>query len=111
AGSTDNCTIAQYQIDGAASRTFTCADVGAPFGAALTVIDQSGNDASAAVTIQVVDDVDPVARGASAPVSLPLDDSGLATLTPDQIDAGSSDNCTSTLTRQLSRTNFSCADI
>lgn len=36
---------------------------------------------------------------------------GLATITPAMIDNGTSDNCSGSLTRSLSRTTFSCSDI
>ena len=44
-------------------------------------------------------------------IDLFLDENGAATLNPENIDNGSSDNCSSTLTYNASQTNFTCADL
>ena len=53
-GSTDNCGIASRLIDGAATKTFTCADLG-PNAVTLTVADASGNTNTCAATVTVQD--------------------------------------------------------
>ncbi|NJL71855.1 MAG: DUF5011 domain-containing protein [Candidatus Competibacteraceae bacterium] len=85
--------------------------MGAPIGVTLTVIDDSGNDASAAPTVQVVDDVDPIAACVAGPIPLALDDTGNATLDINAVNNGSSDNCTVVPALQISRTDFTCADV
>ena len=56
-----------------------------------TVEDSSGNIATATQTVTVVDDEKPVARGRD--IVIELDANGIATVTKDQINNGSSDNC------------------
>lgn len=59
-GSTDNCGLVEYLINGFASQTYTCADIGS-LGAVLTVRDSSGNIATCNSTITVVDNTPPTA--------------------------------------------------
>ena len=56
-----------------------------------TVEDSSGNIAIATQTVTVIDDEKPVARGRD--IVIELNRNGIATVTKDQINAGSSDNC------------------
>jgi len=56
-----------------------------------TVEDSSGNIATATQTVTVVDDEKPVARGRD--IVIELNGNGTATVTKDQINNGSSDNC------------------
>ena len=56
-----------------------------------TVEDSSGNIATATQTVTVVDDEKPVARGRD--IVIELNRNGTATVTKDQINNGSSDNC------------------
>lgn len=58
-GSTDNCGISVWLIDGAATRTFVCGDMPSTT-AVLTVQDAAGNSATCTATVTVVDDVLPV---------------------------------------------------
>jgi hypothetical protein len=48
---------------------------------------------------------------AAQDISIQLDASGMATVTADMIDDGSSDNCSGSLTKSLSKTEFTCSDI
>lgn len=91
-GSTDNCGITSYLIDGAATRTFTCGDMPSTI-AVLTVQDAAGNSATCNATVTVVDDVLPViAMNGVSPVTVECG----ATYT----DAGATanDNCDGPLT-------------
>lgn len=58
-GSTDNCGITTWLINGAATHTFLCTDRPVTI-ATLTVLDAAGNSASCPATVTVVDDVPPV---------------------------------------------------
>ena len=86
-GSTDNCAITSRLINGAANRTFTCANLGANV-VTLRVMDGAGNFNTCAATVTVVDDVAPVAvcRNVTVYLSSP-------TLAPASLNNGSSDNC------------------
>src|SRR5206468_2445813 len=58
-GSTDNCGVTTRLIDGAASKTFTCANKGSNL-VTLTVKDAQGNSASCSATVTVADNTKPV---------------------------------------------------
>ncbi|MFY0600829.1 MAG: T9SS type A sorting domain-containing protein [Cyclobacteriaceae bacterium] len=103
-GSSDNCGIATTTLD---ITDFTCTDVGAN-PVVLTVTDVNGNENTANATVTVVDDIDPVA--VTQNINVTLDASGNATITPAQIDNGSSDNC-GTPSLSLDITTFTCADL
>ena len=89
--STDNCTIDHMTINGAASITYTCADIAPGLPITLEVVDQSGNSHSCATTVDVVDNFDPVAVCQN--ISVVLDGTGHVTVTAADINNSSSDNC------------------
>ncbi|AJR04929.1 beta strand repeat-containing protein [Siansivirga zeaxanthinifaciens] len=103
-GSTDACGT----ITLSASKTsFSCADVGANQ-VTLTVTDDSGNTDTCTATVTVQDNVPPTALCQN--VTIQLDATGNASVTPAQVDNGSSDNCAvDTIT--LSQTDFTCAEV
>ena len=103
-GSSDNCGTPSLSLSQAA---FTCANLGSNI-VILTAIDGSGNTDSTSATVTVVDIIDPVAVGQN--FTLQLDGSGNGTITPGDIDNGSSDNCGSP-TMSLSQTSFTCANL
>ena len=103
-GSTDNVGITQITLS---KSTFTCADLGANK-VTFTAKDASGNSSSAEVTITVVDEIKPTAKVKSSYV-IKLDVQGKATLKWEDIDEGSTDNCSIT-NRKLSKTEFSRTD-
>jgi hypothetical protein len=74
----------------------------------MTATDASGNTSSAEVTFTVVDEIKPTLK-AKATYNLKLDVQGKATLKWEDIDEGSSDNC-SIKERKLSKTEFSRTD-
>ena len=87
-GSKDNCkidTLFQSRYD------FDCADVGKN-PVTLTAVDAVGLRNTCGATVTVIDNVKPVAK-CVAPFSIQLDQNAEYTLTIDQINAGSSDNC------------------
>ncbi len=104
-GSTDNCAI----VDTTLSRTdFNCDDIGTQT-VTLTVTDGSGNAGSCQTNVTIEDTVPPVADCVDEPVVVTLDPSGLATITVDDIDEASSDNC-GTVIREIDQDIFNCSD-
>ncbi len=99
-GSTDNCAIKDKLLSKSA---FTCADLGTSK-IIYTIKDASGNTSTAEVTITVVDDIKPTLK-AKTSYTIKLDTQGKATLKWEDIDEGSSDNC-SIKSRSLSKTEF-----
>lgn len=104
-GSTDNVGITQFTLS---KTTFTCADLGSNK-VTFTARDATGNTSSAEVTITLVDEVKPILKVKSS-LTLKLGAEGKATLRWEDIDEGSSDNC-SIKDRLLSKTDFTCADL
>ena len=104
AGSTDNCGIVSSTID---ITSFDCSNIGENT-VTLTLIDASGNIATATATITVVDATAPTAVCQNITIS--LDASGNASITPQDIDAGSFDNCDASQIA-ISQTNFDCSTI
>ena len=103
-GSTDNCAIKDKLLSKSA---FTCADLG-DSKITVTAKDASGNTSTAEVTITVVDDIKPTLKTKSN-YTIKLDVAGKATLKWEDIDEGSSDNC-SIKERSLSKTEFTRID-
>lgn len=103
-GSTDNCAIKDKLLSKSA---FTCADLG-DSKITVTAKDASGNTSTAEVTITVVDDIKPTLKAKSS-YTIKLDTQGKATLKWEDIDEGSSDNC-SIKSRSLSKTEFTRTD-
>ena len=103
-GSTDNCSIKDKLLS---KTSFTCADLGTSK-ITFTAKDASGNTSATEVTITVVDEIKPTLK-AKAAYTIKLDVQGKATLKWEDIDEGSSDNC-SIKERKLSKTEFSRTD-
>ena len=102
-GSSDNCSLGTLSLN---ISSFTCADIGANT-VTLTVPDSNGNSTSCNATVTVSDTVSPVASCQN--ITVFLDGAGNAAITPWDIDAGSSDNC-SLGTLSLNKSSFTCAD-
>lgn len=103
-GSTDNCAIATYALNRTA---FDCSNVGANT-VTLTVTDIHGNVSTGTAVVTVQDNVPPVALAQN--LTIQLDASGKATITPAQINNGSTDNC-GIATYTLDKTTFDCSNI
>jgi len=103
-GSTDNCTVAEYLLD---TSSFTCANLGSNT-VNLTVKDQSGNSHSAPATVTVLDTVKPTVITQN--ISVQLDASGNATITPSMVDNSSTDNC-SISSYSLDISSFDCSNL
>ena len=102
-GSSDACGIASMSV---VPSSFTCANLGINT-VTLTVTDHNANAASCTATITVVDNNPPVASCKDFTAS--IGSNGTVNITPDDIDDGSSDNCS--VTRSLSQSSFTCADV
>ena len=102
--STDNCAIASYSIS---KSSFDCSNVGAN-NVTLTALDASGNSASSSAVVTVMDTISP--NVLSTNFTLSLDASGNASITPSDIDNGSSDACGG-LSFSLNTSNFTCANL
>ncbi|MEW7280960.1 FG-GAP-like repeat-containing protein [Aquimarina sp. 2201CG1-2-11] len=87
-GNTDNCGVASMSID---TTTFDCTTVGDNI-VTLTITDASGNVNTCSTIVTVVDTIAPVAT-CVAPFTVPLDATGNAVLSPQDIDLGSIDEC------------------
>jgi len=103
-GSFDNCGIASTVLS---KTSFDCSNVGANT-VTLTVTDVNGNVSTCNATITVQDNVAPVALCQN--LTIQLDASGNASITPAQINNGSSDAC-GIASVVLSKTNFNCSNV
>ncbi len=104
-GSTDNCSIASYTLS---KSTFNCSNVGQNI-ITLTATDASGNNSIPVNATVIVQDV-------TAPVVLTktftaqLDAAGTVTITPTDVNNGSSDSC-GIATYAISKSIFTCANV
>ncbi len=103
-GSSDNCAIATLALSQTA---FVCSEVGVNT-EVLTVTDVNGNSTTCSTTITVEDNVAPVAVCQS--ITVQLDPSGNASITPSQVNNGSSDAC-GIASLALNITTFNCANV
>jgi hypothetical protein len=102
-GSSDNCSISSMDLD---KMSFNCGDEGANT-VVLTIRDQANNSSTCSATVTVVDTISP--NAVSQNINLYLNTSGTATITANDINNGSSDNC-SIANLTLDKYNFTCAD-
>ena len=109
-GSTDNCTAGGALILDIDKSDFTCDDLGNNI-VTLTVEDASGNISSATATITIEDNIAP--NVITKDINVYLDNTGNATIAANQINNGSSDNCTEigSLVLSLDVTSFTSANI
>jgi gliding motility-associated-like protein len=102
-GSADNCAIATMVLD---VTDFDCTNVG-PNTVTLTVTDVNGNVSTNTAIVTVEDNILPIASAQN--ITVQLNAAGQAIITPAQVDNGSSDNCTYTLSLNISA--FNCSDL
>jgi|WetSurSiteA1Bulk_404760.scaffolds.fasta_scaffold01249_4 gliding motility-associated-like protein len=88
--------------------TFNCSQIG-PNSVTLTVTDNEGLTSTCIATVTVEDHTPPVMICRNHTVY--LDASGTVTISPADLDNGSSDNCGAGLIIYLSRTSFNCSDV
>ncbi len=101
-GSNDACGI--YSLT-AEPNSFDCDDIGENT-VTLTVYDNNGNSSVCTATVTVVDTEAPVAVCHN--LSVTLDENGMVSISTEDIDNGSSDNCDFDLS--LDPTEFTCAN-
>ncbi len=104
-GCTDNCGIDNSTF-ALSTMTFNCTHLG-EHSYTFSVSDVSGNTATSEIMIDVIDPFKPTA--VANDLELQLDADGLATLSPMDADAGSTDNC-AIAGRSLSKTSFDCSE-
>ncbi len=104
AGSTDNCGIASYALD---VTNFDCSMVGDNT-VTLTVTDVNGNVETCSAIVTVQDTEFPVAMCQSITVAMDAD--GVATITPEDLDTGSTDNCEN-FTTSVDMLTFDCSNL
>jgi len=104
-GSADNC--ASVLVKTVTPNTFTCADEGDNT-VTLRVTDPQGNFDECNTTVTVVDNTPPIAI--CQDITIQLDATGNAPITPAQIDNGSNDAC-GILSLELDITDFDCSNI
>ena len=103
-GSKDNVGITAYNLS---PSTFDCTNVGANT-VHLTLSDAAGNQATGSATVTVQDTTKPTAIAQN--ITVQLDATGHATITPSQINNGSTDNC-AIATYALDKTTFDCSNV
>jgi gliding motility-associated-like protein len=103
-GSSDNCSIATMTVS---PNTFTCANVGSNT-VTLTVTDASGNQRTGTADVTVRDQVGPTV--VTRPVTVQLNAAGTASITPAQINNGSTDAC-GIASVTVNPSTFTCANI
>jgi len=108
AGTFDNCTKPENLTIVLSRNTFTCTDVENGIEVTIKVIDEAGNSDSCLAVISVADSIPPTAICKN--INVYLDEHGKASITAQQINNGSSDNCAID-TLFLDRYNFDCTDV
>ncbi|MDR7372433.1 gliding motility-associated C-terminal domain-containing protein [Flavobacterium aquidurense] len=105
-GSTDNCSIATLALD---KTSFDCSNVGLNT-VTLTATDAAGNSSFNTATVTVEDKIAPTVLTKN--ITVQLDSAGNATITSNQIDNGSTDNCSIAIpTLVLDKTAFNCSNV
>src|SRR5690606_19005929 len=105
-GSTDNCG-GTLTFD-ASQTLFDCSHLGENI-VILTVTDEAGNSSTCAVVVTVEDNIAPTAVCA-APFSIELDTDGFASITAEDINDGSFDNC-GIVSIAISQSLFDCSHL
>ncbi len=103
-GSYDNCAIIEFSVS---QSDFDCSHLGMNL-ITMTAEDQSGNSSSCSNGVMVLDTVAPVAM--CKDITVTLDALGVASITGDMLDDGSTDACGS-LTFSADITSFGCEDV
>ncbi|RBW55199.1 hypothetical protein DS884_16345 [Tenacibaculum sp. E3R01] len=101
-GSTDNCSIATRTLD---ITNFTSSDLGANT-VSLTMVDGQGNTSVATATVTITESVAPIVLTRN--ITVALDANGNVTITPQQIDNGSSDSYSGIASMSLDTSVFNC---
>lgn len=103
-GTTDNCMIASIEVS---PNSFTANNLGIN-PVTFKATDIHGNVSTAQANIKIIDNIPPFVKAQD--ISLTLNSKGMALVTTDDIDNGSSDN-TRIVTKSLSNYQFDCSQI
>lgn len=113
-GNTDNCSIVDSSVNvvGIPSVTYNCSALFTPQTPTLIVRDATGNEGSCQATVNVVDTVLPRAICRST-YTATLNATGIAIVTPANIDSASIDNCgiTQFLINGTATQQYTCSDV
>ncbi len=104
-GSSDACGIANLSLD---NNSFDCSNIGSNNTVTLTVTDKNDNESTCTAFVTVIDDKAPTAQCQN--ISVMLDAVGQASITADQVDNHSSDNCSIT-SRTIDVSTFGTSDV
>ncbi|SFS40441.1 PKD domain-containing protein, partial [Lutibacter maritimus] len=102
-GSSDNCEIAEITLS---KTTFDCSNIGDNT-VVLTVKDTNNNEASSTSVVTVIDTIAPTVATKNLNLQLVA---GSITITPEDVDNNSSDNCEIS-SMSLNKTTFNCSNI
>ncbi len=106
-GSQDACGMMSITVS---PNTFACANISSnPHTVTLIATDNNGNQASCTAGVKVKDVTAPTVL--CKDVTLQLDANGSASLPTSDVHDSSSDNCSSTLSFELDKGSYNCADI
>uniref|UniRef100_UPI003F6F50B6 HYR domain-containing protein n=1 Tax=Cyclobacterium plantarum TaxID=2716263 RepID=UPI003F6F50B6 len=106
ANSSDNCAIDETSLV-LDIISFSCSNIGTPVEVTLSGSDVNNNSSSASATVTVVDNLAPLAVAKN--ITVELDATSEATITAQDVDNGSSDNCDLSLGVNIS--SFTCQNV
>ncbi len=104
----DNCTAPEDMLVYLETRELTCEDIESGTQVRVTVEDEAGLSANCMANITVVDTIPPEAICQN--ITVYLDENGEVTITAEQINKTSTDNC-EVASIQLSKDRFDCTDV
>ncbi|MCL5128075.1 HYR domain-containing protein [Algibacter sp. L4_22] len=104
-GSNDNCSTVTLS---ASQTIFDCSNLG-DNSITLTVTDGSNNESTCTTIVTIEDNIAPEAN-CIASIDISIDSAGNASITPEDINNGSTDNC-SIASVTLDKTDFNCSDV
>jgi len=112
---TDNCGVVTTAIEETSTQTSAglCTDYTYTITRAYIVTDECGNESSVIQTINVQDTVPPTAVCCMGPLDVVLNETGMGSITINDVDCGSFDNCTpgGELDLMLSQETFTLDDV
>ena len=105
----ENCTDSIDVVVVIDPLNFDCDDVGNMETVTVTVTDEEGNSSTCSTTITVIDDTTPMC--VAQDITISLDANGMASITADQIDNGSSAGCDLNPDLSVDPSSFTCMEV